>query len=72
MKPKKQKERLTHEWLRAQFKNNFQLTQQVIALGRFYIHAGHEIQMEGLLEEVSRNPQPNYVDELSALENEES
>ncbi len=72
VKQKKQKEHLTHEWLRKQFKNNFQLTQQAIDLGRFYIHAGHEIQLKGILEEVSKNPQPDYVNELRQLEKEET
>ena len=68
---RKQKEYLTHEWLRKQFTNNFQLTHQAIELGRFYIRSGHEIHLRELLEEIKKNPQAEYVKELQALEKED-
>ncbi len=67
----KEKGQLTNELLRKQFSNSFQLAHQVINLGRFYVKAGHEIQLEKLLEEVRKNPDPNYVRDLEALEKED-
>lgn len=71
MKEKKPKEQLTHEWLRKQFTNNFQLAHQAIALGRYYIRSGHEIKLESILEEIKKNPQSDYVQDLIALEKED-
>lgn len=66
------KEYLTHEWLRKEFANNFQLTRQAIELARFYIRSGHEINLREVLEEVQRHPQSDYVQELKAIEKEEA
>ena len=63
-----QKEHLTNERLRKLFQNNFQLTNQAIELGRFYIRSGHEINMGKLLEEIIRNPHADYLKDLQALE----
>lgn len=71
-KSRHQKDYLTHEWLRKEFANNFQLTRQAIELGRFYIRSGHEIQLREILEEVQKHPQPDYVQELKSLEKEEA
>lgn len=68
MREKVQKEQLTNELLRKQFRNNFQLAHQAIALGRFYVRSGHEIHLDKLLEEIRKNPQPDYVSDLEALE----
>lgn len=65
------KQQLTNELLRKQFRNNFQLAHQVIALGRFYVKSGHEIHLDKLLEEVRKNPHPDYVKDLEALEKED-
>lgn len=71
MREKVQKEQLTNELLRKQFRNNFQLAHQAIDLGRFYVKSGHEINLEKLLEEIRKNPSPDYVRDLEALEKED-
>lgn len=72
MRDRVQKDYLTNELLRKQFRNNFQLAHQAIELGRFYIKSGHEIHLEKLLEEIRKNPHPDYVRDLEALEKEEA
>lgn len=71
MKERGFKEQLTNELLRKQFSNSFQLAHQVINLGRFYVKAGHEIHLDKLLEEIRKNPSPDYVHDLEALEKAE-
>jgi hypothetical protein len=62
---------LTNEQLRLLFKNNFKLANQAIELGRYYIHSGHEVSIDKLLEEVRRNPQEDYLKDLKALDRDE-
>lgn len=71
MKERSQLSQLTNEQLRLLFKNNFKLTNQAIELGRYYIHSGHEVSLGKLLEELRRNPQEDYLDDLKALDKEE-
>lgn len=62
------KDLLTNESLRGIFKNNFELAHFAIQLGRHYIHAGHEISLSGILEEVKKHPTEQYLKELEMLE----
>jgi hypothetical protein len=62
---------LTNERFRGIFKNNFDFANLAIALGRYYIKSGHEITLDSLLNEVKRNPSPNYVENLRELEDAE-
>lgn len=50
------RDHLTNEGLRGIFRNNFELTNYVIGLGRHYVKAGHEISVDQLLEQVRKNP----------------
>ena len=47
---------LTHEYLKGIFKSNFQLAEEVIALARYYIKSGQEVNADELLEDIRRNP----------------
>ncbi len=59
---------LTNEQLRLLFGNNFKLANLAMALGRYYIRSGHELNIERLLDEVRRNPQEDYLKDLQALD----
>jgi hypothetical protein len=63
--------RLTNEALRGLFKNNFELANYAIALGRYYIKSGHETHIDALLEQVRKNPNPEYLDDLRAMDTAE-
>jgi len=59
---------LTNERFRGIFKNNFEFANQAIKLGRYYVKSGHEVTLDGLLNEVKRNPSESYVQNLKDLE----
>ena len=65
------KETLTNESLRGLFKNNFDLANFAIQLGRYYIRAGHEISLAHLLDQVKKNPSEKFLKELEMLDEEE-
>jgi hypothetical protein len=50
------REQLTHENLKGLFKSNFELAQYAIRMGRHYLRAGHETTVDGLLEQIRKNP----------------
>jgi hypothetical protein len=58
------KDQLTNESLKGLFKNNFNLANYAIRLGRYYIKSGHEISLEGLLDQVRRHPNEQYLKDL--------
>lgn len=62
---------LTNEYLRGLFKSNFELANQVIELARFYIRSGREVHLTKLLDEIKRNPQKDYVEELRQIQDSE-
>jgi len=62
------KEQLTNEALKKQFKNNFELANYAIGVSRYFIKAGHEIDIETLLRDITRNPGQFSVEALEAME----
>ena len=62
---------LTTEQLKKQFKSNFDLALQAIATARYLIKSGHEVKVEELLENISRNPEQWRPETLEALEKAE-
>lgn len=62
------KEYLTNESLKKTFKNNFELALYAIGAARYYIKSGHEINIDTLLYDISRNPQQYRVEELEAMD----
>lgn len=62
---------LTNEYLRGLFKSNFELANQAIELARFYIRSGREVNLTKLLDEIKRNPQKEYIDELRKIQSSE-
>jgi hypothetical protein len=66
------RDQLTHEKLRGIFKNNFELANYAIRLGTYLIHSGHEVTLDGLLEEIRKNPSPSYLDELKRMDQEDA
>lgn len=58
------KDLLTNEKLKGLFKSNFELARQAIRLGKYYVKAGKEVTLNGILEEVRRNPKEDYVNQL--------
>ncbi len=65
------KELLTNESMRGVFKNNFELAHFAIRLARYYVHAGHEISLADLFDQVRKNPTLKYIEDLEALEHHE-
>lgn len=65
-------EALTSEAFKALFKNRFQLVNQAIRLGRFYIKAGHDLRLSELLDELKAHPSPDYITELQEAEKAEA
>lgn len=65
------KELLTNESLRGVFKNNFELAHFAIRLARYYVHAGHEIALADLFDQIRKNPSSKFLEELEALDKEE-
>lgn len=64
-----QKDTLTNELLKKQFKNNFELANYLIAVAHHLIKAGHEFDLDTLLKDVAKNPNYYRLDDLAALEN---
>jgi hypothetical protein len=65
------KDNLTHEKLRGIFKNNFELASYAIRLGTYLMRSGHEVSLDGLLDEVRKNPSEAYLAELQRMDAEE-
>lgn len=63
-----QKEPLTTEALKKHFKNNFELANYAIGIARSFIKAGHEVDIEALLRDITRNPNQYRLEELEAME----
>ncbi len=68
----RERDRLTQEVLRGLFKNNFELANYAIRLGRYYIKSGHEVNVDSLLDQVRKNPNPEYLKDLQRMDQEES
>ncbi|MCX6988537.1 MAG: hypothetical protein WCG14_03340 [Chlamydiia bacterium] len=66
------RDQLTHEKLRGIFKNNFELANYAIRLGTYLIRSGHEVTLDGLLEEIRKNPTPDYLEELKRMDREDA
>ncbi|MCX6986692.1 MAG: hypothetical protein NT065_00810 [Chlamydiae bacterium] len=66
------RDQLTHEKLRGIFKNNFELANYAIRLGTYLIRSGHEVTLDGLLEEIRKNPSPSYLDDLKRMDQEDA
>jgi hypothetical protein len=66
------KEQLTNERLKGLFKSNFELTRYAIHLGKYYLRAGREVELDSLLEEIRRNPNEDYLRQLQEIDEEES
>lgn len=66
-----QKDRLTNEALKKHFKNNFELANYVINVGRYFIKAGREMELDDLLKEIEKNPNQYTKEELEAMERED-
>lgn len=65
------REFLTHERLRGLFRNNFELSNFAIRLGRYFIKSGHEVSLDELLDQVRRNPSSSYLEDLQKAEEAE-
>jgi hypothetical protein len=65
------RDRLTQESLRGIFKNNFELANYTIRLGSYLIRSGHEVSLDGLLDEVRKNPTEEYLEELQRMDRED-
>jgi len=65
------RDHLTHERLRGIFKNNFELANYAIRLGTYLMRSGHEVTLDGLLEEVRKNPTESYLAELQRMDLED-
>lgn len=68
MKGRRERELLTTESIRGFFRNNFELAQYGIRLGRYLIKSGHEVELDWLLDEIRRHPNPNYLNELKEID----
>ncbi len=65
-----QRDFLTSERLKALFKSNFELANYAMRLARYKIMAGHEVNVDELLEEVLMNPHRYTRDDLERLTEE--
>lgn len=65
------RDRLTQESLRGIFKNNFELANYTIRLGTYLMRSGHEVTLDGLLDEVRKNPTEEYLTELQRMDEQE-
>ena len=66
-----QKDTLTNELLKKQFKNNFELANYLISVTHHFIKSGQEFDLDKLLKDVAANPNYYRLDELEALEKAE-
>lgn len=65
------RDQLTNEKLKGLFKSNFDLANQAIALARHYVKSGQEVKpADQVLDEIRRNPSPEYIKQLEELETE--
>jgi hypothetical protein len=65
------RDQLTNQFLKGLFKNNFELANYAIRLGRYYLKSGREIAVDSLLEEIRRNPSEQYLRDLESIDAEE-
>ena len=63
-----QKEQLTNEALKKQFKNSFDLANYAINVARYFIKAGQEVDTTALLADIQRNPNQYSPESLAAME----
>lgn len=68
MKGRRERDLLTNETIRGFFRNNFELAQYGIRLGRYLIKSGHEVELDTLLDEIRKHPNPNYLNELKEID----
>lgn len=61
-------ENLTNESLRGICNSSFELAHYAIALARYYIASGRVTELKRVLEDVKRHPNPNYIEELMAID----
>lgn len=65
------REMLTNEQLRGLFRSNFELAKYAINLGRYFIKAGHEANLDYVLEQVRKHPSEDYLETLKQIDAEE-
>ena len=65
-----QRDFLTSERLKALFKSNFELANYAMRLARYKIIAGHEVNVDELLEEVLMHPHRYSREEMDRLTEE--
>jgi ribosomal protein L12E/L44/L45/RPP1/RPP2 len=58
---------LTSERLKALFKSNFELANYAMRLARYKIMAGHEVNVDELLDEVQAHPHRYSIEELDKM-----
>jgi hypothetical protein len=63
-----QKDTLTNELLKKNFKNNFELANYLISVAHHLIKAGHEFDLDAMLKDVAKNPNYYRLEDLEALE----
>jgi hypothetical protein len=61
------REYLTSERLKALFKSNFELANYAMRLARYKIMAGHEVNVDELLDEVQLHPHRYTIEELEKM-----
>lgn len=61
------REYLTSERLKALFKSNFELANYAMRLARYKIMAGHEVNVDELLDEVQMHPNRYSIEELEKM-----
>lgn len=65
------KDLLTNEKLKGLFKSNFELARHAMRLAKYYVKSGREFHVDDLLEEIRRNPQDSYLEEIKELDAQE-
>ncbi len=61
-------ESLTNEELAGICDSSFELTHFAIALARYYIHSGRELNMKDILRDIKKHPDPHYIEELREID----
>lgn len=59
---------LTNESLKGICNSSFELAHYAIALGRYYIASGREAQLKDILRDIKKHPNPDYIEELMAID----
>ena len=59
---------MTNESLRGICSSSFELAHFAIRLGRYHMKAGHETTLQEILDEIRKNPDPNYIEKLIEME----